>query len=170
MIDTSTLRASSLLGFFLLVGCAAREEALVRLVPEELALAKETGAKLCAEDGTSFPAAAVSPVSRQRLTGDGTELYTVGPVAEPPPSPFLISGLVLGGTGLLGIVVSGVAATPCLGPAGCDLPGWVEPLAWTSLGVALTGGVLLIVYAADPDLGRFKGTDVRDLGEAGICK
>lgn len=135
------------------------------MAPDALAFAQEHDASLCAADGTRFSPDDVLPISERHPEDPRALLYSVEPPG--PPLALAISGIAIGSVGLIGLATSGVAALPCLGPAGCNLPSWVEPLAWSGLGVAVTGGVLLIVHAALANAPR--SNVVQDRGHAEVC-
>lgn len=99
--------------------------------------------------------------------------YLVGP-PEPPgsrrtESPLLISGGVIGLTGVAAAALGALATFGCAESEGCNtaIPGGI---AVAGLGLAVTGGVLAIVGAVDPKLGTHPIEDhIDDRGRGHVC-
>jgi hypothetical protein len=104
---------------------------------------------------------------------DAEKAYLIGP-AEPPgsrrtESPFVISGGVIGLTGVAAAGFGGFTTLACMDNAGCDtrIPGGI---AIAGVGLAVVGGVLGIIAAVNPKLGTHPIADhIDDRGRGRVC-
>jgi hypothetical protein len=179
-----TLRATACAGAILWLSACVQHYDHVQLRAGDVARTGEAMSawrhhRICTREGEDLGYAfALQPVGdddRGQPDDPAPSTYRLGPDSPPAvdrtPSPFLISGAAVTGTGVIMMAASGVNLFSCAGPEGCQIPGWAPPVGFTGLGIAVVGSVLLIIGGIDPDAGTSpRPYTITEHGEGHVCE